>query len=71
MAEFPKSINIDVNPIIKPGTANLCIAALELFMNQNPEIDIIGERLSDGYIHLKAVKRKDPELPREGKAWKK
>lgn len=56
-----KSIKIDIEPIIKPGTAKLCLSALELFMNQNPELDIIGNRLPDGTIQLKIVERKEPE----------
>ena len=58
-------ISLEIEPIIKPGVANLCLAALELFMNQNPEIDIIGERLPDGSIHLKVVERKESEPSKE------
>lgn len=65
MAEFPKSISIDVEPIIKPSVANMCLATLELFINQNPEIEIIEQRLTDGTIHLKAVVRKENEPPKE------
>lgn len=56
-----RSISVEIEPTIKPGVANLCLAALELFINQNPEIDIIGNRLPDGSTQLKIVERKEPE----------
>lgn len=56
-----QSIKIDVEPIIKSATAKLCLSVLELFMNQNPEMDIIGNRLPDGSIQLKFEERKQPE----------
>jgi hypothetical protein len=59
------SIKIEVEPIIKPGVANLCLKALELFINQNPELDIISQRLPDGTTMLKCVERKKSEPPEE------
>ena len=59
------SIKIEIEPVIKPGVANLCLKALELFMNQNPELDIIGQRLPDGSIMLKIEERKSYEPPKE------
>ena len=63
----PNSIKIEIEPtiIIKPGVANLCLKALELFINQNPELDIIGQRLPDGSIMLKFVERGLSESPKE------
>lgn len=61
------SIKIEIEPIIKPGVANLCLKALELFINQNPEIDVIGERLPDGSTMLKIVERGASEPPKEDK----
>lgn len=55
------SIEIEIKPIIKSGTARLCLSALELFINQNPELDIISKRMPDGTIKLEAVERKEPE----------
>ena len=68
MAEFPKSISIDVEPIIKPSVANLCIAVLELYMNQHPEIDVIGKRSPDGSIRLKTVVWERAKSPKAGDA---
>ena len=48
-----QSISIDVEPRINQRTAKLSLAILELFMNQNPELEVIGERLPDGTIQLK------------------
>ena len=56
-----QSIKIGVEPIITSGTARLCLSALELFINQNPELDIISKRMPDGTIKLEAVERKEPE----------
>ena len=61
------SIKIEIEPVIKPGVANLCLKALELFINQNPELDIIGQRLPDGTTMLKIVERKYTEPPKEDK----
>lgn len=57
------SIKIEKEPVIKPGVANLCLKALELFINQNPVLDIISQRLPDGTTMLKIVERKWPEPP--------
>lgn len=54
-----QGITINIESRISPGTAKLCLAALELFVNQNPELDIIGNRLPDGTIQLKIVERKE------------
>ena len=59
------SIKIEIEPVIKPGVANLCLKALELFINQNPMLDIIGQRLPDGTTMLKIVERKPSGLPKE------
>lgn len=59
------SIKIEIEPVIKPGVANLCLKALELFINQNPELDIISQRLPDGSIMLKIEERKYSEPPEE------
>lgn len=56
-----QGITINIESRISPGTAKLCLAALELFVNQNPELDIIGNRLPDGTIQLKIVERKEPD----------
>ena len=61
------SIKIEIEPVIKPGVANLCLKALELFINQNPLLDIIDQRLPDGSVMLKIVERKCPEPPKEEK----
>ncbi len=61
------SIKIEIEPVIKPGVANLCLKALELFINQNPELDIIGQQLPDGTTMLKIVERKYTEPPKEDK----
>lgn len=59
------SIKIEFEPFIKPGVANLCLKALELFINQNPMLDIISQRLPDGSIMLKIEERKYSEPPKE------
>ncbi len=56
-----KSITINMEPRISPSTSKLCLAALELFVNQNPELEIIGNRLPDGTIQLKFQERKEPD----------
>jgi len=61
------SIKIEIEPVIKPGVANLCLKALELFINQNQELDIIGQQLPDGTTMLKIVERKYTEPPKEDK----
>lgn len=47
-----KSISINVEPKITPGTAKLCAATLEIFLTQNPEIDLVGTTHPDGSIGL-------------------
>lgn len=59
------SIKIEIEPVIKPGVANLCLKALELFINQNPELDIISKQLHDGSIMLKIEERKYSEPSKE------
>lgn len=59
------SIKIEIEPVIKPGVANLCLKALELFINQNPMLDIICKRLPDGSFMLKIEERKWSEPPEE------
>lgn len=59
------SIKIEIEPVIKPGVANLCLKALELFINQNPNLDIISKQLPDGTTMLKFVERKYTEPPKE------
>lgn len=54
-------IDIKLELKIEPGTAKLCLDILECFLNQNPEIDIIGNKLPDGTIQLKFQERKEPE----------
>lgn len=56
-----QSITINMEPRINPGTAKLCLAALELFVNQNPEMEIIGTRMPDGTVQLEFQKRKEPD----------
>ena len=46
------------------GEANLCLKALELFINQNPELDIICQQLPDGSTMLKIVEREYSEPPK-------
>lgn len=59
------SIKIEIDPVIKPGVANLCLKALELFINQNQMLDIIEQRLPDGTTMLKIVERKPSGLQKE------
>lgn len=54
-------IDIELDLKITPGTAKLCLDILERFINQNPELDIIGNRLPDGTTQLKFQERKEPE----------
>lgn len=61
------SIEIEIVPVIKPGVANLCLKVLELFINQNPMLDIINQQLPDGTMMLKIVERKYTEPPKEDK----
>lgn len=61
------SIKIEIEPVIKPGVANLCLKALELFINQNPELNIISQQLPDGTMMLEIVERKYTEPPKEDK----
>ena len=56
-----QSITINMKPRINKSTAKLCLAALELFVNQNPELEIIGSRLPDGTVQLEFQERKKPD----------
>lgn len=60
-----KGIEIKIEPVITPGVANLCLKALELFINQNPKLDIISQQLPDGTTMLKIVEREYTEPPKE------
>ena len=53
-------ITIDVSIGIPQGVARLCLQSLEIYLNQNPEIDIQGKRMPDGSIMLEFVMRDDP-----------
>ena len=50
-------ITIDVHIGIPGEVAKLCLQAIEIFMNQHPELDIIGRRLPDGLIKYEFVER--------------
>lgn len=56
-----KSISISVEPKVNGSTAKLCAAALELYMNQNPELELMVKTLDDGKVMLKFEERKEPD----------
>ena len=53
-----KSISISVEPKVSGTTAKLCAAALELYLNQTPELDLEVKRLGDGTVMVRFVESK-------------
>lgn len=56
-----KSVTINVEPKVTGSTAKLCAAALELYLNQNPELELKVNTLDDGTVMLKFEERKEPD----------
>lgn len=50
-------INIPIRFDVNKSLASVCLALLETYMNQNPNIDVIGHRGDDGTISLEFTER--------------
>lgn len=56
----PIGVIIDISIGIPGDVARLCLQTLEIYLNQTPEIDIIGRRMPDGTTKLEFAIRDDP-----------
>lgn len=51
-------ITIGVNISISDETADACLKLVELYVNSNPDLDVMADREQDGTLHFYYMKRR-------------
>lgn len=49
------TINVDCHLSVPTETAEICLKLVEMFLNSNKGVDVLGERLEDGSTYLHYV----------------